>query len=311
VSATPDKSPVDKASTGTADNTPVTNKNNAEKNAAAARDKITSSTGIELASDPDAKAATGTTAADYVATDPGAKPPKRQISTADKLKFAGLILFLLLIVAAGVALLPHINEFTSEEGRLRLIAMIQGAGIGGIAICLGLQFVQVVVAFIPGEVTQLAIGAIYGPLWGTLITALGALISSMFVFFVVRKLGAPLVKSMVGQKQSKWLRFLHESRSLDIVVFLLFLIPGLPKDVFTYFVPLTDMRPANFFILSTLGRIPGIAASAFIGSAAVHGDYTGAIIVGIIAGGLGLLGIIFNKQILAVVDSLEAKLRRR
>jgi uncharacterized membrane protein YdjX (TVP38/TMEM64 family) len=235
----------------------------------------------------------------------------RGLSSADKLKFAGLLLFLILIAAAGIALLPHINEFTSEEGRLRLIAMIQSAGVGGIAICLGLQFVQVVVAFIPGEVTQLAIGAIYGPLWGTLITALGALISSVFVFFLVRKLGSPLVKSMIGKKHSKLLRLTRESRSLELIVFLLFLIPGLPKDIFTYLLPLTDIRPANFFILSTLGRLPGITASTFIGSAAVHGNYSTAVIVGVIAGGLGLLGIIFNKRILAVIDALEAKLRRR
>ena len=232
-------------------------------------------------------------------------------SSADKLKFAGLLLFFVLIIIAGVLLLPHVHQLASEEGRLQLIDTIQRAGVGGVAICLGLQFIQVVIAMIPGEVIQLAIGAIYGPLLGALLIILGVVIAQVFIFFIVRKLGAPLVYAMIDKKSFKHLGFLRESRKLDIVVFLIYLIPGLPKDIFTYLLPLTTIRPINFFILSTLGRAPGVVASTFIGSAAVQGNYTAAIIVGVIAGGLGILGIVFNKRILSVVDALEAKLRRR
>jgi uncharacterized membrane protein YdjX (TVP38/TMEM64 family) len=228
----------------------------------------------------------------------------KKISTADKIKFAGLIFFILLLVAVGVAIFPYFKELTTEEGRLALIDSIQRAGVLGIGICLGLQFVQVVVAFIPGEVTQLAIGAIYGPVWGTLITALGALISSIFVFFVVRKLGRPFVSAMISDKQIEKMGFLKETRRLDTVVFILFLIPGLPKDVFTYIVPLTEMRPIHFFVLSTLARIPGIIASAVIGNAAIQGDFMLVIIVAAIVGGIGILGIVFNNKIMTTVDRI-------
>jgi uncharacterized membrane protein YdjX (TVP38/TMEM64 family) len=243
-------------------------------------------------------------------TDETKTTPKPPISTADKLKFAGLVVFILLIIAVGVLLVPYFNYFTTEEGRLELIHMIQDAGAWGVLICLGLQFLQVVVAFIPGEVVQLVIGAIYGPFFGTLLTAIGALVSSMFVFVVVRRLGAPFVHSMIGKNHADKLRFFQESKRLDTIVFVLFLIPGLPKDVFTYLVPLTKMRAANFFILSTLGRIPGIAASAYIGNAAAQGDYVGATIVGVIAGGLGLLGIVFNQKIMTLVDRITQHFAR-
>lgn len=240
----------------------------------------------------------------------GQTPPKTQgISNADKIKFVGLIAFILLIVVVGFQLLPYFSGLSTAEGRLELVQSIREAGALGVLICFGLQFVQIVVAFIPGEVTQLAIGAIYGPVWGTTIIITSALISSVFVFFVVRQLGSPFVEAMVGSKDSKILSFLDKGRRLNVIVFILFLIPGLPKDVFTYLVPLTHIRPANFFILSTIGRIPGVAASAFVGSAAVQGDYTQAIIVGIIAGGLGLLGILFNQKIIGVVDKIEDRLK--
>lgn len=233
-------------------------------------------------------------------------PENKKISTADKLKFLGLLLFFVIVIALGVMALPYFEKLATEEGRLALIHTIQSAGIAGIGICLVLQFIQIVVAFIPGEMVQLAIGAIYGPLGGTLITVLGALLSSIFVFYLVRRLGAPFVQGMIGSKNTKALNFIREDSRLNVIVFVLFLIPGLPKDVFTYLVPLTPMRPLYFFVLSTLGRIPGIAASAYIGNAAIQGDYTQAIIVGIIAGGLGLLGIIFNKKIVKVVGKVEA-----
>lgn len=235
---------------------------------------------------------------------------KKSLSTADKVKFGGLLFFFALMIIVGVMLLPYFEHLTTEEGRLYLTDLIKDAGVAGVGIVLGLQFVQVVVAFIPGEVVQLAIGAIYGPLVGTLIITAGALISSIFVFFVVRKLGAPFVQGMIGSKNSKALDFLQNNNRLNALVFILFLVPGLPKDVFTYLVPLTPMRPVNFFVLSTLGRIPGIAASAYIGSAAVQGDYTQAVIVGIIAGGLGLLGIIFNKRIIGAVDNIERRFKK-
>ena len=244
------------------------------------------------------------------ASSKGSPLKEKKASTADIVKFAGLITFLLLIVGIGVALWPYMEHFSSESGRLELIAMIKDAGPAGVLICLGLQFIQIVVAFIPGEITQLAIGAIYGPFFGSLITALGALVSSIFIFFVVRKLGAPFVHDMIGSKHNKVLDFLHKDSNLNAIVFILYLIPGLPKDIFTYLFPLTDVKPVNFFVLSTLGRLLGIVASAFIGSAIVQGDYTQAIIVGVIAGGLGLLGIIFNKKIIAVIDKVERRLRK-
>ncbi|MCL2757188.1 MAG: TVP38/TMEM64 family protein [Coriobacteriia bacterium] len=240
-----------------------------------------------------------------------AKIEKKGIAFADKLKFIGLVVFILLLVGLGILLMPYFTYFASAEGRLELVQIIKDAHIWGILICLGLQFLQVVVAFIPGEVTQIAIGAIYGPFWGTLITALGALIPTIFIYYVVHKLGAPFVHGMISKKHEDKLRFLQESRKLDIIVFILFLIPALPKDTITYLVSLTNMRPLNFFVLSTLGRIPGIALTAYIGSAAVQGNYTSAIVVAIIGGALLLIGVIFNKKIMALIDAVEHRFRRK
>ena len=61
-------------------------------------------------------------------------------------------------------------------------------------------------------------------------------------------------------------------------MFILFLIPGTPKDLLTYVVGLTPMRLTTFLLLTTLARIPSVVSSAVTGSLAQKGSYTAAIV---------------------------------
>jgi uncharacterized membrane protein YdjX (TVP38/TMEM64 family) len=234
--------------------------------------------------------------------------PKPRVSTADKVKFVGLIVFFLLIIAISVFAVNFIRSLGTDSLKVELERAIGNAGVFGILICLGIQFIQVVVAFIPGEVVQVVIGYVYGTLGGGLLTLAGALFSSIFVFYLVRKLGAPFVQAMVGNKDSGRMRFLHNSKNLNSLVFILYLIPGLPKDLFTYVVPLTEIRPRSFFVLSTIARAPAIFASTYVAASFKSGDFVGMIIVAVIFGGLGICGIVFNQKIMAFVDLITTRL---
>ena len=88
----------------------------------------------------------------------------------------------------------------------------------------------------------MAAGMMYGPWLGAAVVLLGCIISSAFVFAVVHRLGAPFVRDMVPTKYLDKFNAFEESGKLSIVVFILFLIPAMPKDTFTYLVPLTNMR---------------------------------------------------------------------
>jgi uncharacterized membrane protein YdjX (TVP38/TMEM64 family) len=235
-------------------------------------------------------------------------PPKAGITTADKVKFVGLVVFFLLIIAASVLIVNFIRSMGTDSLEVELERAIRGAGVFGILICLGLQFIQVVVAFIPGEVVQAAIGYMYGTIGGGFLTLVGALLSSVFVFYLVRKLGAPFVQGMVGGKESGRLKFLTDSKNLNALVLILYLIPGLPKDLFTYVFPLTKIRASAFFVLSTIGRTPAIFATTFVVSSFRAGNYLQMIIVAVIFGGLGILGIVFNQKIMGVVDRVMTHL---
>ena len=194
------------------------------------------------------------------------------MTAADVFKFAGLIAFFGIMVAAVVLLWPLIGEVFTEGGVERVTRDVREAGPAGFLILLAVQFLQIVVAFIPGEVVQIAAGMIYGPWVGALIIFIGCVISSAFIFVLVHKLGAPFVQAMIPAGALEKFRAFERTGKLNVVVFVLFLIPGLPKDVFTYLVPLTDMRLPTFVLLSNVGRLPGILLSTYAAAGLVSGD---------------------------------------
>lgn len=226
------------------------------------------------------------------------KPAFSRLTKADLFKLAGLAAFFVLMAIACVAIAPMIAELTEPGGLERVVEDVQNAGVGGVFMLLGFQFLQIVVAFIPGEVVQLAAGMMYGPWGGALIVLVGCIVSSAFIFVVVHKLGAPFVHAMIPEKWMAKLEKFEQSEKLDVMVFVLFLIPGLPKDVFTYLMPLTHMRMRDFLFLVNVGRIPGILISTFGAAGLIQGDYTQSIILFAIAAAIAIVALVMHEKIL-------------
>ena len=227
----------------------------------------------------------------------------RRIEKGDIFKFAGLIAFFALMVLIFVLLWPYFHELFEPGGLDRIINDVRNAGPVGFLILLGLQFLQIVVAFIPGEVVQVAAGMLYGPWVGALFIFIGCVLSSAFIFALVHKLGAPFVQSMVPTQYLQKFRRFEQSGKLNITVFILFLIPGLPKDVFTYLVPLTDMRMRTFLLLSNIGRIPGIVVSTYAADGLVDGRFMQSIIIFAVAAVIAVLGLVFRERIMKLLES--------
>lgn len=231
----------------------------------------------------------------------------RSMSKADLFKFVGLIAFIAIILLLVFLAWPYIADVFSEGGVDRLVQRVQNAGFFGVLILLGMQFLQIVVAFIPGEVVQLAAGLMYGPILGAIVVLIGCVISSTIVYKLVHVLGAPFVQGMVSTEHLEKFHSFEESGKLDIIVFILFLIPGMPKDVFTYLVPLTDMPYKKFIVLTTVGRIPGVVASTYAASGFANGDVVGPVIVLVVVAVIAIVGIVFRDKIINLFHKGGAK----
>ena len=144
---------------------------------------------------------------------------------ADIFKFAGLIAFFAIMVLIVVMLWPYFHELFEPGGLDRIINDVRGAGPVGFLILLGLQFLADRRGVHSRRGRADRGGLLYGPWVGALVILVGCVISSAFIFALVHKLGAPFVQSMVPVQYLEKFRKFRKTGKLNIVVFILFLIP--------------------------------------------------------------------------------------
>lgn len=187
-----------------------------------------------------------------------------------------------------------LRSFSQEDFR----AYIRSFGAVGWLILLGLQVLQVFIALIPGELLETAAGYIFGPILGTLLCYAGLVIGSTIVFLLTRRFGAKMAEIFISREKINDFRFINTEKKRDGLIFLLFFIPGTPKDLLTYFVGLTDIKLSSFLTISLVARIPSVLSSTFGGHLLGEGNYWGAVILYAITGGLSVLGLWLYRVIL-------------
>lgn len=202
---------------------------------------------------------------------------------------AGISMAVVLLLVFFVTLFVSrwLGSFSREDFR----EYVQSFGILAPAVMLGLQILQVFIALIPGEILESAAGYVFGPWLGTAICYLGISMATALIFTLTRRYGAQLVEVFVSRERINELRFLRTEHRRNTLVFLLFFIPGTPKDLLTYFVGLTDIRLKTFLLLSLIARVPSVVSSTFGGHLLEEERYTGAVILYGITGVLSLLGM--------------------
>ncbi len=226
----------------------------------------------------------------------------KKIKQSDLIKLVGLVVFIVLITAIVVAIWPTLSIVFEPGGVETLIELITSQGPLGVLILLGMQLLQIIVAFIPGEVVQIAAGMMYGSLWGSVVILVGCVLSSMVVYELVHKLGAPFVRSMVGEKQLLKFRQFELSGKFGVTVFILFLIPGFPKDVLTYIVPLSDMNLRTFLLLSTIGRTPGVIISTYAAAGLADGNIVTSVIIFVVAALIAIIVLLLRNRIIDAIS---------
>ena len=224
------------------------------------------------------------------------KAPTEKASGGKGFLFGGLVLFFLLLCAAC---LPLIRWMFQPEFGPWLQGKVEAMGIWGVLALLGVQILQIVVAIIPGEPVELAAGAMYGAFGGLALCLLGCLIGSAAVFQVVRKKGkAAFERTSLGQKLQEY-QFLQDEARLEGIVFLLYFIPGTPKDILVYVCGLSPLPLGRFLLLSTLARIPSVITSTWAGASFAGNNLWLTAGIFLCTGLLGLGGIWFQRRYLA------------
>lgn len=207
-----------------------------------------------------------------------------------------IIIFVLLLGALTLIFWPYIKELGTEEGREAFGAWVDGLGFGGWLVTLGIQLLQIFVAFIPGEPVELLLGYLWGPWLGMLTCLIGIFIGTLTIFLLVRRLGMRFVRKIVGTDDLTKYKFLQNKNKVELTVFVLFFIPGTPKDALTYIAPIAPISPIKYLLIATLARIPSIITSTLLGDSIADGDYLIAVIVFVVTAVISVLGIIFSNK---------------
>ncbi|MBQ2897897.1 MAG: TVP38/TMEM64 family protein [Clostridia bacterium] len=215
---------------------------------------------------------------------------KKKVS---KLKIVSIILVILIALALTVALIPIFASYDDHE---RLTAYIESFGTWGAFVLLAIQVFQIVVALIPGELVEFVAGALYKTVLGTLICILGVALGEFLVFKFVRLLSRRNPDNFKIPEKFEKLKFLNDKKKLEYIIFLLFFIPGTPKDVLTYFVPLTKIDMKRFLILSCTARIPAILSSTYAGATFAQGDLLQTAAIYAVIGAVSLIGIFVHNR---------------
>jgi uncharacterized membrane protein YdjX (TVP38/TMEM64 family) len=220
------------------------------------------------------------------------------------LALAAFPLFIAAIVAVVFAF--HDQLWALFKDREAVRAWIEGRGIWGPLAFIGLQVIQVVIFVIPGEVVQVAGGYVFGLWLGVLYSILGIGIGSLVNFLAGRLLGRPFVESLFDREKIEKVELATGSGKGAAGFFLLFAIPGIPKDVLCYVAGMSRLGLPLFMAVSMAGRLPGILGSSFMGSAAYSGALGPALVVLGVAAALFVLGLVFKDRIQALVARIVA-----
>lgn len=215
------------------------------------------------------------------------------------LTLLALAIVIALAIVFGRPLLPLFRD--PETAR----DTIGGLGVWAPLAFMGMQVAQVVIAPLPGQVTGLIGGFLFGPWLGLLYTLIGAFLGFWLVFVLARKLGRPFVERFVKPATLEKFDGLL-SRGGPFVLFLIYLLPAFPDDIISFIAGLIRIPMRTLLLVSLAGRLPGYLVLSFAGEG-LTGENMNPIIVG--GGVLLALGVLALWKRRAIHDFVASEHR--
>ncbi len=206
--------------------------------------------------------------------------------------------------------LYHLGLFHFFMNRERLLVWIHSLGAWGFAGFILLQVVQVVAAPVPGEATGVLGGYLYGPVVGVALSTIGLTLGSFLAFSLSRFFGRPLTDKFVDAKTMERFDYLLHHKGA-FLVFLLFLIPGFPKDYLCYILGLGHLTTLEFLAIATTGRLLGTTLLTFGGSLLKNQQYYRFFLLSGAAVVLVLLSIAYRDRLENLLKKMHERYLRR
>lgn len=192
------------------------------------------------------------------------------------------ILVLTLFIGITTYLFPVMKDLSSIEGQIAFKEKVDNSGMFGLLSLFGLQLAQIFLIIVPGEPIEILAGMCYGGFLGTIFIMVSAFIISTTIFFLVRKFGRKFVYDFCDEKKVAKIensKLFQNPKKIELIMLILFLIPGTSKDLLVYIAGLLPIKPIRFILISSLARFPSVILSTLAGENLAIGDWKMSIIL--------------------------------
>ena len=214
-------------------------------------------------------------------------------------KIALIIITILLIAGIVWKLAPLMANLSTTEGQVAFKEQIGNMGFSGGLMLMGLELLQIILVVLPAEPLEVLAGMCYGTWGGTLFITFAAFISTVMIYFLIAKLGKKVLENFMSKEKIDKIensKFLKNTRRLEIIMLILFFIPGTPKDLLVYIGALLPIKPIRFIMISTFARFPSIISSTMVGDNITNGEWTISLIIYGVTFLITAVGIYISKK---------------
>lgn len=194
-------------------------------------------------------------------------------------KYAAVVLSVISVVLCILTVIGVVIIKARFSDTDAIKVWIEGHFWLGMAVMIFVCAAQVVIAFIPGELVEIAVGYAYGGWLGALVCTVGTTLGSVCAILLARRFGRSLVESLYPRDKIDALPIINAPKKRNVMTFVLFLIPGTPKDLFTYVIGLTEMSIPLYILLTVFARFPSIIMSTLGGDALGNNKFIHALII--------------------------------
>lgn len=201
------------------------------------------------------------------------------------LKIGLSILSIIVFIGLIIYLFPIMKNLTTKEGQVEFKNLVQTTGIYGFLMLFGLQFAQISLVVLPGEPLEILAGMCYGAIGGTVFIFVSCAITSALILFLVRKFGKKYIYEFFKKEKIDKIensKLFKSPEKVELIMTILFLIPGTPKDLLVYIGGLLPIKPVRFILISTFARFPSVISSTIAGANIVNGNFGITVLVYII-----------------------------
>lgn len=226
---------------------------------------------------------------------------KRKLISFSKL----LLLFFIVIGIPVLLLIFYRDKLFSKATYLQLPKLLGTHKVLGFILLTAMQVLQIVICILPGQPIQFASSYLYGVSGGYFIAIIGSIIGSIITYKIADYLGNDAIHIIFGKTRvNSYMKKLNSPKAF-LVVFLIYLIPGIPKDLMSYVAGISDMKFRSFIIVSTAGRTPGLLGSLLVGYFWSSQNYLGIAAVALVTGIILYICYIKRNKIMQIIESYE------